>query len=246
VTRRTARRRPARRSWAGRLLRWLAWAVAGLVGAVLAVQLWFFAQVGWWVFFNPSETAFMRAERDRLALARPGLVVRQQWVPYERISVHLKRAVIASEDANFTEHEGVDWEAIERAHEANRRKGKVVRGGSTITMQLAKNLFLSGERSYLRKAQEIAITYMIEALMDKRRILELYLNFAEWGEGVFGCEAGARHHFGVPAAQLSAAQGARMAAMLPRPRFYDRNRGSAYLERRSATIQRWALDITPP
>jgi monofunctional biosynthetic peptidoglycan transglycosylase len=167
-------------------------------------------------------------------------------VPYERISVHLKRAVIASEDANFTEHEGVDWEAIERAHEANRRKGKVVRGGSTITMQLAKNLFLSGERSYLRKAQEIAITYMIEALMDKRRILELYLNFAEWGEGVFGCEAGARHHFGVPAAQLSAAQGARMAAMLPRPRFYDRNRGSAYLERRSATIQRWALDITPP
>ena len=160
--------------------------------------------------------------------------------------MNLKRAVIASEDANFTEHEGVDWDAIERAHEANRRKGKVVRGGSTITMQLAKNLFLSGERSYLRKAQEIAITYMIEALMDKRRILELYLNVAEWGEGVFGCEAGARHHFGVPAAQLSAGQGARMAAMLPRPRFYDRNRSSAYLERRSATIQRWALDITPP
>ncbi len=227
-------------------MRWLAWAVVGLVGAVLAVQLWFLAQVGWWVFFNPTDTAFMRAERDRLAQARPGLVIRQQWVPYERISVNLKRAVIASEDANFTEHEGVDWDAIERAHEANRRKGKVVRGGSTITMQLAKNLFLSGERSYLRKAQEIAITYMIEALMDKRRILELYLNVAEWGEGVFGCEAGARHHFGVPAAQLSAGQGARMAAMLPRPRFYDRNRSSAYLERRSATIQRWALDITPP
>jgi monofunctional biosynthetic peptidoglycan transglycosylase len=227
-------------------VRWLAWAVVGLVGAVLAVQLWFLAQVGWWVFFNPTDTAFMRAERDRLAQARPGLVIRQQWVPYERISVNLKRAVIASEDANFTEHEGVDWDAIERAHEANRRKGKVVRGGSTITMQLAKNLFLSGERSYLRKAQEIAITYMIEALMDKRRILELYLNVAEWGEGVFGCEAGARHHFGVPAAQLSAGQGARMAAMLPRPRFYDRNRSSAYLERRSATIQRWALDITPP
>lgn len=227
-------------------MRWLAWAVVGLAGAVLAVQLWFLAQVGWWVFFNPTDTAFMRAERDRLAQARPGLVIRQQWVPYERISMNLKRAVIASEDANFTEHEGVDWDAIERAHEANRRKGKVVRGGSTITMQLAKNLFLSGERSYLRKAQEIAITYMIEALMDKRRILELYLNVAEWGEGVFGCEAGARHHFGVPAAQLSAGQGARMAAMLPRPRFYDRNRGSAYLERRSATIQRWALDITPP
>ena len=227
-------------------MRWLAWAVVGLVGAVLAVQLWFLAQVGWWVFFNPTDTAFMRAERDRLAQARPGLVIRQQWVPYERISVNLKRAVIASEDANFTEHEGVDWDAIERAHEANRRKGKVVRGGSTITMQLAKNLFLSGERSYLRKAQEIAITYMIEALMDKRRILELDLNVAEWGEGVFGCEAGARHHFGVPAAQLSAGQGARMAAMLPRPRFYDRNRSSAYLERRSATIQRWALDITPP
>ena len=188
----------------------------------------------------------MRAERERLAQARPGLAIRHTWVPYERISVHLKRSVIAAEDANFTEHDGIDWDAIEKAREANRRKGKVVRGGSTITMQLAKNLFLSGERSYLRKGQELIITTMIEAVMSKRRILELYLNLAEWGEGVFGCEAGARHYFGVAAAQVGPAQGARMAAMLPRPRYYDRNRSTPYLERRSATIQRWAPDITPP
>jgi monofunctional biosynthetic peptidoglycan transglycosylase len=229
--------------------RWLRWVFRGLlflVVAFVAFQLWFFAQVAWWAWFNPSDSAFMRAERERLAQTRPGLAMRHTWVPYERISVHLKRAVIAAEDANFTEHDGIDWDAIEKAREANRRKGKVVRGGSTITMQLAKNLFLSGERSYVRKGQELIITTMIEAVMSKRRILELYLNLAEWGEGVFGCEAGARHYYGVPAAQVGPAQAARMAAMLPRPRYYDRNRSTPYLERRSATIQRWAADITPP
>jgi monofunctional biosynthetic peptidoglycan transglycosylase len=236
-----SRRHPAR-TLAGWLLRLLLLAVL----AVIAVQLWFFGQVIWWAMVDPSDSAFMRAERERLAQARPGLALRHTWVPYERISIHLKRAVIAAEDANFTEHDGIDWDAIDKAREANRRKGKVVRGGSTITMQLAKNLFLSGERSYVRKAQELVITMMIEAVMSKRRILELYLNLAEWGEGVFGCEAGARHHFGVPAAQIGPAQAARMAAMLPRPRYYDRNRSTPYLERRSATIQRWALDVTPP
>jgi monofunctional biosynthetic peptidoglycan transglycosylase len=236
-----SRRHPAR-TLAGWLLRLLLLAVL----AVIAVQLWFFGQVIWWAMVDPSDSAFMRAERERLAQARPGLALRHTWVPYERISIHLKRAVIAAEDANFTEHDGIDWDAIDKAREANRRKGKVVRGGSTITMQLAKNLLLSGERSYVRKAQELVITMMIEAVMSKRRILELYLNLAEWGEGVFGCEAGARHHFGVPAAQIGPAQAARMAAMLPRPRYYDRNRSTPYLERRSATIQRWALDVTPP
>jgi monofunctional biosynthetic peptidoglycan transglycosylase len=188
----------------------------------------------------------MEAGLERMQEKKPDAELRYRWVDYPRISPHLKRAVIAAEDANFTEHDGIDWDAIDKAREANRRKGKVVRGGSTITMQLAKNLFLSGERSYVRKAQELVITMMIEAVMSKRRILELYLNLAEWGEGVFGCEAGARHHFGVSAAQVGPAQAARMAAMLPRPRYYDRNRSTPYLEQRSATIQRWALDITPP
>lgn len=229
-----------------RLARWLLRGLLLLGAAILAVQLWFFGHIAWWTVVDPTETSFMRAEAERLSQARPGATIRQTWVPYARISPHLKRAVIAAEDANFTEHEGVDWDAIERAYQANKKKGKVLRGGSTITMQLAKNLFLSGERSYLRKGQELVITYMIEALMSKQRILEIYLNVAEWGIGVFGCEAGARHHFGVPAAQLAPGQAARMAAMLPRPRFYDRNRGSAYLERRAATVQRWAADITPP
>ena len=229
-----------------RLGRWLLRGLLVLAAVVFAVQLWFLGAVAWWSTFDPTETSFMRAERARLAQGKPAAGLRHTWVPYARISVHLKRSVIAAEDANFTEHEGVDWEAIERAYESNKKKGKVLRGGSTITMQLAKNLFLSGERSYLRKGQELVITYMIEALMSKRRILEIYLNVAEWGNGVFGCEAGARHYFGVPAAQLSPAQAARMAAMLPRPKFYDRNRGSAYLERRAGVIQRWAGDVAVP
>lgn len=229
-----------------RLGRWLLRGLLVLAAVVFAVQLWFLGAVAWWSTFDPTETSFMRAERTRLAQGKPAAGLRHTWVPYARISVHLKRSVIAAEDANFTEHEGVDWEAIERAYEANKKKGKALRGGSTITQQLAKNLFLSGERSYLRKGQELVITYMIEALMSKRRILEIYLNVAEWGNGVFGCEAGARHYFGVPAAQLSPAQAARMAAMLPRPKFYDRNRGSAYLERRAGVIQRWAGDVAVP
>jgi monofunctional glycosyltransferase len=144
------------------------------------------------------------------------------------------------------DHEGVDWEAIEAAYEKNKKRGKVVSGGSTITMQLAKNLFLSSDRSYVRKAEEVVITYMLEALLDKRRILEIYLNSVEWGVGVFGAQAAARHHFGVTAAQLGPGQAARLAAMLPRPKFYDRNRGSGFLARRSAAIARFMGDIDVP
>jgi len=229
-----------------RLGRWLLRGLLLAAAVVLAVQIWFFGHIVWWTRFDPTETSFMRAEGNRLAAGKPPVALRHTWVPYSRISVHLKRSVIAAEDANFTEHEGVDWDAVERAYESNKKKGKVLRGGSTITMQLAKNLFLSGDRSYLRKGQELIITYMIEAMMSKQRILEIYLNVAEWGTGVFGCEAGARHHFGVPAAQLSPAQAARMAAMLPRPKFYDRNRGSGYLERRAGVIQRWSGDVVAP
>lgn len=223
-------------------------ALAGVLGvtALLALQLWFFAHVLWWNWFDPGQTPFMRHELARLRAADPQRALRHRWLAYERISVHLKRAVIAAEDANFTVHDGVDWDAIERAYEQNRRRGRVVRGGSTITMQLAKNLFLSGERSYLRKGQELVIAYMIETVMPKRRILELYLNVAEWGVGVFGAEAGARHHFGVSAAQLGPREAARMAAMLPRPRYYDANRGSSALARRTAIVGRWMGSVDPP
>jgi len=176
-----------------------------------------------------------RIERLRARDSRAKLA--HQWVPYERISAQLKRAVVAAEDAKFVGHEGFDWEAISKAMEKNEKKGRVVSGASTISQQLAKNLFLSGERSWLRKAQEAVITWMLESTLGKRRILELYLNFAEWGEGVFGAEAAARHHFGVPAQALDADQAAWLAAILPSPRRYERGRRTPYVEARMATIR---------
>jgi monofunctional biosynthetic peptidoglycan transglycosylase len=208
------------------------------LAVVLGLQLWFLVHVIIWREVDPASTRFMRQQLSVLRERNPAAGLKHQWVDYARVSAHLKRAVIASEDARFPLHDGVDWEAIEKAFERNTKRGKVAFGGSTITMQLAKNLFLSGDRSYVRKLQELVIAYMLEATMSKRRILEIYLNVAEWGVGVFGAEAAARHHFGVSAAQLSASQAARLAAMLPRPRYYDQHRDSAPLARRAAIVQR--------
>lgn len=216
----------------------LLWGAGAVVLVVLLIQLYFFVQIWWWVDHNPGSTSFMRHQLSVLREKNPKATLQTRWVPYRRISPYLKRAVIASEDSTFSEHEGVDWEALEKAYEKNEKKGKVVVGGSTITQQLAKNLFLSGERSYLRKGQELVIAYMLEYWMDKERILEIYLNVVEWGVGVFGAEAAARHYYGVSAAGLGPEQAARLAVMLPRPRFYDRNRGSNYLARRTALILR--------
>jgi monofunctional glycosyltransferase len=200
-----------------------------LVLALALYQFWFFAQILYWSGHNPQTTRFMETRLEALRRRNPMATLQRRWVDYGRISIHLKRAIIVAEDAKFVDHDGFDWEGIQRALEKNQRRGKVVAGGSTITQQLAKNLFLSGERSALRKAQEAIITAMLEAVLDKRRIFELYLNFAEWGEGLFGAEAAARHYFGVGAADLDPEQAARLAAMLPRPRYYDRNPDSAYL-----------------
>jgi len=221
-----------------RLRRLLLWLVLAPIIAVLAIQAYFFVQIWWWVDHNPASTSFMDRQLALLRETNPDARLRHKWVPYNRISRHLKRAIIAAEDSHFSNHDGVDWDALQRAYEKNTKKGKVVAGGSTITQQLAKNLFLSGERSYLRKVQEVIITYMLEALMDKERIFEIYLNVVEWGVGVFGAEAAAQYYYGVPAASLAPAQAARLAVMLPKPRFYDRNRGSGYLARRTDLILR--------
>jgi monofunctional biosynthetic peptidoglycan transglycosylase len=178
-----------------------------------------------------------RAQLAELRKTNPNVKLEKQWVPYNRISDNLKRAVIASEDANFTEHDGVDWQALEAAYARNNKRHKVVGGGSTITQQLAKNLFLSGSRNYLRKGQELVITYMLETVMSKERILEMYLNVVEFGRGVFGAEAAARHYFRTGAAGLNAAQAARLAVMLPNPRYYDRHRETNYLARRTSIIE---------
>lgn len=219
----------------------LAWklfcyALGTLCLAIIAVQLWFFSQVLYWNRFEPSASSFMERRLEVMREKNPKAQLRHRWVPYERISPHLKRAVVAAEDARFLDHEGFDWEAIQKAMARNERRGKIVLGASTISQQLAKNLFLSGNRSWLRKGQEALITWMLETTMSKRRILELYLNFAEWGEGVFGAEAAARHHFGVAAAALSPEQGAWLAAILPSPRRYERGRSTPYIEGRIGTI----------
>ena len=207
------------------LWRWTRRALLALVLAVVAYQLWLLGHVVWWKWMPPSGTSFMSLRLDELNAKAPDAELHYRWVPYDKISVHLKRAVVAAEDDKFVDHEGFDWEGIQKAIEKNQKKGKTVAGGSTISQQLAKNLFLSPTKSYFRKAEEAVITVMIEALWDKRRILEVYLNVVEWGNGVFGCEAAAQRYYRVSAAQLTPPQAARLAVMLPNPRKYEKSYG---------------------
>lgn len=253
--------------WPRQLLR----LVLLVVVAGIALQLYFVLRIALMVVVDPRSTSFQRSEAWRLLVDKGRIDWRQEWRPYAQISPSLKRAVIASEDAGFNEHSGVEWDALEKAWERNqaaearaarlnaererlaeRRAARVgaaaqalpppmmvtpkVVGGSTITQQLAKNLFLGGERSLLRKGQEFVITLLLEALLDKRRILEIYLNHVEWGEGVFGAEAAARHYHRVGADQLSPMQAARLAVMLPAPKRFEARRQSGYLNARAGTI----------
>jgi monofunctional biosynthetic peptidoglycan transglycosylase len=206
-----------------------------------AAHAWIAAELLWWRTHNPRTTAFMEQGLERLREKNPKAQLRHSWVPYEKISVHLKRAAIAAEDQKFLDHEGFDWEEMEKALDANQRRGRVRRGASTISQQLAKNLFLSGQRSYLRKAEEALITLLEEMILSKRRILEIYLNVIEWGDGVYGAEAAAQHYFGLSAADLQPEQAAWLAAIIPSPRRYDRRRESRFLESRRAAL----LEIMP-
>ncbi|MCA6218878.1 transglycosylase domain-containing protein [Ideonella sp. B7] len=244
-----------------------------LLLCALALQLYFLLRIALMLIVDPQSTTFQRSEAWRLLTEQHQIVWAQEWVPDERIAPSLKRAVIASEDAGFTEHSGIEWDAIEGAWQRNQKAqaradrqnerlarqshrqdkpGKAAKtapakpareavakvvGGSTISQQLAKNLFLSGERHVLRKAQEAVITYMLEGVLGKKRILTIYLNSVEWGEGVFGAEAAAHHYFHVDAARLSPAAAARLAVMLPAPKRFEKNPGSAYVSGRSAIIQ---------
>jgi monofunctional biosynthetic peptidoglycan transglycosylase len=211
-----------------------------LLALLLVYQLWLLGWIVYWKWNNPAMTSFMSEQQARLASQHPDdeFELKHQWVAYPAISPQLKRALVASEDAKFLQHEGFDWEGIQTAWEKNLAKGRIVAGGSTISQQLAKNLFLSSQRTPWRKAEEAVITVMLEAVMDKRRIFEIYLNVIEWGDGVFGAEAAARHYFRTPAARLSAAQAARLAAMVPIPRYYDAHRNDRSLARKAAIIQR--------
>jgi monofunctional biosynthetic peptidoglycan transglycosylase len=227
--------------------RWLLLAVLAFVG----LQLFFVLRIAVAAWIDPQSTTFQRSEAWRVAREHDRLRWSQHWVPYAQISENLKRAVIASEDDGFASHEGVDWEAIEKAWQKNAKaeelaarraqlrpnaKPPKIVGGSTITQQLAKNLLLSGERTLLRKGQEIVLTYALEALLPKERILEIYLNNVEWGEGVFGAEAAAQHYWRKHASQLSAYEAARLAVMLPRPKYFEKLPHSGYLASRTQTI----------
>ena len=214
--------------------RWLAGGLAGLLIALVLVLLLF-------RFVNPPTSAFMLAYR----IGHPDQAPSQQWVALEAISPWMPLAVVASEDQRFPEHWGLDLAAI-RSAVREYAQGEGLRGASTITQQLAKNLFLTSKRSYIRKAQELVIALMIEALWDKRRILEVYLNVVEWGNGVYGAQAGAKHHYGVSAAQLSSYQAARMAGMLPAPRYFDKRRNSPFLARKTGTLQKRMYQVTVP
>jgi monofunctional biosynthetic peptidoglycan transglycosylase len=240
--------------------------VALVVLATVALQLYFLVRVALMALIDPQSTTFQRSEAWRLLVEKHQIAWSQRWVDYASISTNLKRAVIASEDAGFVEHSGIEWEAVEKAWERNQRaearieklneqlqrraqktsarpdappvvqrQPKVV-GGSTITQQLAKNLFLAGERNLARKGQEFIITLMLESLLSKQRILEIYLNNVEWGEGLFGAEAAAQHYFRVPARSLGAMQAARLAVMLPAPKRFEKRPQSAYVVGRAGTI----------
>jgi monofunctional glycosyltransferase len=230
------------------LLRWFVLCAV----AALALQIYFVGRIATMAVLAPESTTFERSEIWRIANDKGALPWRQEWVNYDNISVNLKRAVIASEDDGFSQHDGVDWEAIEKAWAKNAKaeqkaeqrasQGKApakppkIVGGSTITQQLAKNLFLSGERTLLRKGQELVLTMLLEQLLNKQRILELYLNHVEFGEGVFGAEAAAQHYYRKPASKLTAYEAARLAVMLPRPRYFEKVPNSGYLASRAGTI----------
>ena len=224
--------------WRAIVIAWQAFSytLGALVIAFAVAQFYFYVHILYWEHHTPAATAFMERSLEALQAKEPRAQLRHEWVPYERISVHLKRAVVAAEDARFLDHDGFDWEMIQKALERNERQGKVVAGASTISQQLAKNLFLSGERSWLRKGQEAIITWMLESTLSKRRILELYLNVAEWGDGVFGAQAAARAHFGVPASALTPEQAAWLAVVLPSPKRYPHGRMTAYLAGQMSTV----------
>ncbi|MEF8701198.1 MAG: monofunctional biosynthetic peptidoglycan transglycosylase [Candidatus Accumulibacter sp. UW26] len=208
----------------------------GCLALLLLYQFWLLGWVLWWKWVNPDETRFMSIRLAELRVDNPQAQLKKQWVSYDHISANLKRAIIAAEDAKFVDHEGFDWDGIQQAIEKNQKKGRVVAGGSTISQQLAKNLFLTPARTPWRKAEEAIITLMLETLWSKQRIFEVYLNVIEWGNGVFGAEAAARHYHGIAAARLSPEQAARLASMVPNPRFYDRNRNTRGLARKTAII----------
>ena len=222
----------------------LFWSHRSFKGKVISVlfllfffyQLWVLLHILLWTVVNPSESAFMERRLEHLQEKDEKATLRHQWVNYNQISIHIKQAVIAAEDAKFIDHEGFDWEGIEKAYEKNKRRKKIVAGGSTISQQLAKNLFLSNQRTPWRKIEETIITLMLETILSKKRILEIYLNVIEWGNNVYGIEAASLRYFSAHANELNSFQSAKLASMIPNPKYYERHQDTSGLIERSGII----------
>ena len=220
------------------------WSHRSFKGKILSVsfllfffyQLWILLHIILWTVVNPGESAFMETRLEHLQEKDEKATLRHQWVNYNQISINIKQAVIAAEDAKFIDHEGFDWEGIEKAYEKNKRRKKIVAGGSTISQQLAKNLFLSNQRTPWRKVEETIITLMLETILSKQRILEIYLNVIEWGNNVYGIEAASLRYFSSHAKDLNSFQSAKLASMIPNPKYYERHQDASGLIERSGII----------
>lgn len=207
--------------------------------AWLGYEAWRWPDVALLARRDPETTAFIERARELARTDRGPAVIAAHWVAYERISPHLKRAVVVAEDINFFSHEGFAIDEIKSAVEEAIQEREMPRGASTITQQLAKNLWLSPERTLTRKLREAVLSWQLERRLSKRRILELYLNVAEFGPHIFGAEAAARHYFGKPASELTRREAAQLAAALPRPRTWHAGSRSPAYARRVARIERW-------
>jgi len=205
-----------------------------LFSLLVIIQLWIFSSLLWWRSHPIENTMFMR-----LAYFSDFKPVQHQWVDYDQISVHFKRAIVEAEDARFLQHHGFDWNGIEFAMQRNLNKEQVVAGGSTISQQLAKNLFFYNRRSYLRKGQEAIATVLMERMWSKQRILEAYMNSVEFGDHLYGIEAASRYYFNKSAKNLSREQAAFLAALLPNPKYYQHNRNDPKLLRKKQRILKY-------
>lgn len=219
-------------------MNWIKYLVAAPLACIVLFNVWAYGNILSYRAIAPYRTSFMSIRMDELAAEKPDVALDYRWVPYPQISVNLKKALIASEDAGFAEHSGFDWNGIKNAMQRNERSGKIRAGGSTISQQLAKNLFLNESRSYFRKAEEAVLTSMLEATTDKDRLYELYLNVIEWGYGIYGAEAAAQHWHRKSAAELTKAQAAELAARVPRPLYYADHPRDAALKRKTNIILR--------
>ena len=205
-----------------------------LIGFILLVQLWIFASLAWWRTQPVETTMFMRL--DYWADLKP---IQQQWRDYDDISNNFKHAILAAEDAKFMQHHGFDIQGIQDALARNSEQGKIVAGGSTISQQLAKNLFLYNQRSFIRKGQEAIATWMMERMWSKQRILEVYMNSVEFGQNIYGVEAAAQYYYGKSAKSLSREQAAFLAALLPNPKYYQDHRNDRKLQYRKRSILKY-------